>query len=92
MPEAVRIPGTIVSGPELVVGAGGRIKVISAGGGGGIVGSGGSRASHITNRSVTLATGGQTLATKHNAAIATLASGMNTILTALRNVGILATS
>lgn len=80
-------------GDRLNIRAGGTLRVFGIGTGGAkICGSGGTIAANIAARSVTLATGGQTLATKHNAAIASLASGMNSMLTVLKNIGILATS
>lgn len=77
---------------QLTVDTGGKIKVISAGAGGSIVGSGGTRAAHISNRSVTTVTAGSVLASKANPNFSTLASGLNSVITALRSVGILATS
>ena len=76
-------------GNRLNVRAGGQIRVISVGTGGGkLVGSGGTRASHIANRVAATATSVAALDT----AVASLASGVNSVLTLLRNIGTLATA
>lgn len=72
--------------------AGGKIKVIALGGAGGIVGSGGTRAANVAARSMTTVTAGSVLATKFNINMASLASGLNSVITVLKNIGVLATS
>lgn len=77
-------------GDRLNVGSAGSIRVFAVAGAD-IVGSGGSRASHIADRTVATATGGAS-ATALNSSVKLLASGVNEILAALRSIGILATS
>lgn len=89
---AVRRIGGSAGGDRLEVDRGGTIKVLALASGGSIVGSGGTRAAHIANRSMTSVTAGSVLATKFNINMASLASGLNSVITAMRVIGVLATS
>lgn len=89
---AVRRTGGGSGGDELVVDSGGKIKVISLSAGGSIVGSGGSRAAHIANPSMITVTAGSVLASKVNANFTALDTTVESMLTALRSIGVLATS
>lgn len=79
-------------GDRLLIKAGGIIKVFGLGTGGAQIQASGGQAANITARSVVSVTAGSVLASKANANFNTLASGMNTIITALKNIGVFASS
>lgn len=87
----VALPAGASGGDTLEIRNGGVVKVFAAGSGGGAIHASGGQASHIANRTAATATGGAS-ATALNSTVASLASGVNSILTALRGIGVLATS